>query len=182
MRDTDLRALRDKYERMLQLRLLHDRARTEPDFVEPDPRRALAELARVFPGALRELDELPIEVIRARVDALAAAEADPSLVTSWMTVIARFHALARGALAVKRWLAGRALSPDLAAKLEAAITTMPAHEAIEWRDDLAAIAKPPRGRVMDLVYTKLANELGIEVSAARDAVGTPRQRRGRSGR
>lgn len=179
MRDTDLRALRDKYERMLQLRLLHDRARSEPDFVEPDPRRALAELARVFPGALREIDELPIEVIRARIEALVAAESDASRVAPWMTVIARFHALARGALAMKRWLAGRALTPELTMQLEAVITAMPVHEALEWRDDLAAVAKPPRGRVMDLVYAKLARELGIEVSAARDAVMPPRRSSGR---
>lgn len=175
LRAADLRALRDKYERMLQLRLLHERARAEPDFVEPDPRRALAELARVFPGALREIDELPLEVIRARIDALGAAEADESRVTSWMTVIARFHALARGALAVKRWLAGRALTPELATQLDAAIPKMPVREALEWRDDLAAVAKPPRGRVMDLVYMRLARELGIEVSEARARVLLPRE-------
>ena len=34
----------------------------------------MADLARAYPGALREIDELPLEAIRARVEELAAAE------------------------------------------------------------------------------------------------------------
>lgn len=175
MRDTDLRALRDKYERMLRLRQLHARAKQEADFVEPDPRPAMSALARAFPGALREIDELPIDVIHARIDELAAAEVDPSRITAWMTVQASFHRLARGALAVKRWLGGRPLTPDVHAAFAAALAAMPERaDAALWSEDLAAIAKPPRGRVMDLVYARLARELAIDVAAARAAVHPPR--------
>ena len=76
MRPTDLRALRDKYEQMLCLRQLHARAKQDPEFVEPDPRSAMAALARDYPGALREIDELPIEDIERRIAELAAAELD----------------------------------------------------------------------------------------------------------
>ena len=77
MRVTDLRALRDKYEQMLRLRQLHARAKTELDFIEPDPRPAMAALARLYPGALREIDELPVELITARIEELTVAEREP---------------------------------------------------------------------------------------------------------
>lgn len=165
---------------MLRLRLLHARAREEPGFVEPDPRPAMADLARAFPGALREIDELPLDVIRSRIDELAAAEADPARAASWMRAHARFHALARGALAVKRWLAGRAPTAALSAELAILAPSWPEREALEWTAELAAIAKPPRGRVMDLVYARLAHELAIDVSAAREAVMPPRAKTRRS--
>jgi hypothetical protein len=80
----------------------------------------------------------------------------------------RFHALARGALAVKRWLAGRALTPALADAFAREAPAMPHAENVHlWRDDLAAIARPPRGRILDLVYARLAEELGVDVMTAR---------------
>jgi hypothetical protein len=181
LHQTDLRALRDKYERMLRLRLLHARAREEAGFVEPDPRPAMAELARDFPGALREIDELPIDVIRERIAALAAAEQDGSRAEPWMLAHLSFHRLARGALAAKRWLEGRPLTPDLAAAFALALPTLPnAADAASWASELAAIAEPPRGRIMDLVYARLAAELGIDVAAARAAVMPSRRSRRRA--
>jgi hypothetical protein len=173
LRDTDLRALRDKYERMLRLRLLHMRAKAEPDFVEPDPRAAMAELARAFPGALREIDDLPLEVIRARITEIAAAETDPERAASWMNAHVSFHRLARGALLVKRWLGGRSLDAALAATFGATLAVMSAadrEDASAWARDLEAIATPPRGRVMDLVYERLARELDVDVAVARAAI------------
>lgn len=160
---------------MLHLRELHARAHADAGFVEPDPRAAMAELARRFPGALREIDELPIDVIRGRIAALAAAEADRAQLLPWMTAHAAFHRLARGALAAKRWLAGRALTPALEAAFAEALPALTdADDARAWADDLRAIADPPRGRVMDLVYDRLARELGVEITAARAAVLPPR--------
>lgn len=163
---------------MLRLRMLHARAKSDADFVEPDPRPAMAELARAYPGALREIDELPIDVIRVRIEALAAAELDASQITTWMSAQAAFHRLARGALAIKRWLEGRALTPAIDAAFAGALEAMPEREdARLWADDLAAIARPPRGRVMDLVYARVARELCIDVAAARAAVHPPRPAR-----
>ncbi len=176
MHVTDLRALRDKYEQMLRLRQLHARAKAEPDFEEPDPRPAMAALARRYPGALREIDELPIDVIEARIVELAAAESDMTRILPWMSAHASFHRLARGALAVKRWLAGRVLSPSLEKAFARALLTLPDRDdAKSWSNDLAAIARPPRGRVMDLVYARLADELGVDVTGARAAVLPPRR-------
>jgi hypothetical protein len=76
---------------------------------------------------------------------------------------------------VKRWLAGRPASPDVVHAFALALTTMPdATEAALWSGELAAIARPPRGRVMDLVYARLARELGLDVTSARAAVLPPR--------
>ncbi len=169
---------------MLRLRLLHAQALAEPGFVEPDPRPAMAELARDFPGALREVDQLPLEIIRARIEEIAAAEANPSVVASWMRAQARFHRLARGALAVKSWIGGRAVTADLHDAFTDALRVMPdADAASAWAKDLAAIANPPRGRVMDLVFARLAHELDTDVASARAAVLPSRVhslRRGRS--
>lgn len=174
MRATDLRVLRDKYERIARLRELHAKAAASPDFVEPDPRAAMADLARTFPGALRELDELPLALVHARIEELAAAELDPEAAASWMIAQVRFHALARGALAVKRWLAGRDATPSVEIAFTAAIATLPfAEDAREWSTDLAAIACPPRGRLLDVVYARLARELGVDVPSARAAVLPP---------
>ena len=60
-------------------------------------------------------------------------------------------------------------------------------EAHPWRDDLARVQRPPRGRLMDLVYERLATELGTTPAAAKRLVfpgprlaprwGTPRRER-----
>ena len=174
MRVSDLRALRDKYERMLHLRELHSRARTEPGFVEPDPRPAMADLARTYPGALREIDELPLALIRARIGELAAAELDVAMALPWMDAQSRFHALARGALAVKRWLEGRRVTAALEHDFALVLPTLPnAGDAHLWAGDLGAIATPPRGRLMDLVFARLARDLGVDVTSARAAVLPP---------
>jgi hypothetical protein len=176
VRVADLRALRDKYERMLELRLLHARRHTEPGFEEPDPRRELAGLAAAFPGALREIDELPIAIIRERIAALHHAESNVgrgASVEGWMRAQVLVHALARGALAAKRWLGKRRLVS--AAHREAFVRAIDDNElpreALDWVDELARIAHPPRGRVMDLVYDRAARELGVDTAALRALLG-----------
>lgn len=179
----ELRALGTKYERISTLRALHLRARADARFVEPDPREEMASLAAEFPGALREMDELPFEVIHDRMSAIDAALGDPSRVERWMIAQARFHALARGALVAKRWLARRRdVGPDLAAEFDRELDGSPrAAEGRLWRDELARVATPPRGRLMDLVHERLAGELGVTVREARALVfGSARRPGGRT--
>lgn len=91
----DLRALRDKYATLAEMR--RSDARGEPH--RPDAfYRALA--AR-FPGALKELDRLPLEEIDRRVSGLARA-LDGGAVEPWMTAITAYHAKLRELLAAKR--------------------------------------------------------------------------------
>lgn len=159
---------------MQRLRLLHDRARTDASFVEPEPGPAMAALAREFPGALRELDELPLATLVERIAAIDAALADASCVTTWMRASSSFHRHARGALVVKRWLARRTDDGDARrAALDDALPSFDyVEDAREWLDALDALARPPRGRVMDLVYARVAAELGLEVDEVRRTLFT----------
>ena len=161
-----LEALHAKYTEMRQLRIADHESPTT------DPRRSMAELAARFPGALREIDELPMEAIDAKLAALAIAIDDPPGAPQWMEAIALFHTLPRGALCAKRWLAGKKeVDHVMRATFEKSIADSPhAAEALVWLEDLDAIANPPRGRVTDLVYARIARELGISEDSARRAV------------
>ncbi len=132
----------------------HERAKSEPGYDEPDPQSELSALAARFPGALRE------------IDALARAERDPSRIAPWMIAQSVFHELARSALDAKRWLGGRrAVTPDMKEDLRRTGAA-----AVAWADDLDAIARPPRGRILDLVYARAAERLGITEREVRELV------------
>jgi hypothetical protein len=160
--------MRGKYAEMLAMRIEHADGREDPSRVRP----RMSDLAARFPGALREIDRLELfEIERrvARLDAFieAAGEEEP-----WMEAVAHFHRLARGALSAKRWLGGRRVVDDslvLAFVRETAPLPF-AHEIQSWRADLATIASPPRGRLMDVVFARLARELGVTDAGARELV------------
>ena len=163
----DLDGLCAKYRRLLALRLLHDRAKIDAAFEEPDPKREMSALASAWPGALRELDELPLADIRARIVALELALDEPRRVEPWMIAQDAFHRYARGALAAKRWLGKRR---RVTAAVRAEFHASAPADARLWEDALASIASPPRGRVMDLVHARVASELGVSVAEARRLV------------
>jgi len=169
----ELRALRRKYVEIVRLR---EQALRDPTL---DPRREMAALALEFPGALREADEIPMDELLRRVDALAATEAGTGAVAPWMHAIARFHALTRGALCAKRWLRGRkavdaTLLPTFDREVHALCYGV---DAAAWREALPELANPPRGRVTELVFERLGVELGVGAPEARALVFT--YRRGR---
>lgn len=174
----DLRGLRDKYERMLSLRTAHERARVDPRFVEPDPRPEMARLAEEFPGSLREIDALPLTVIAARIEALRAVEPRPREAEPWMLAQVAFHRYARGALATKRWLAGRkAITPALRSAFARATARLPrGADARLFAEELEAIACPPRGRLMDVVHARVARALDVTPAEARALVFGTRAR------
>lgn len=165
-------SLRAKYARMARLRDLHARAQRDPAFVEPDPRSEMLSLSDEYPGALREIDELPADVLRARLDALEAAERGPGAFAPWMRAQDAFHRAARGALCAKRWLGRtRDVTPSTTAAFVAAVSTMRwPEDAAAWADDLAALARPPRGRITALVFSRIALGLAITEEDARRLV------------
>jgi hypothetical protein len=190
-RDT-LEQLRAKYAEMLSMRLAHESGVES----KARARRRMAELASRFPGALREIDELELAVIRDRIRRLDAALHGQSGVERWMEAVGLFHSLARGALQAKRWLAGRKRVDaatvleyesdvvDMTDKRGAVETTIhPADRSavddrLAWRSELARIAAPPRGRIMDLVFARVAQTLGTTELEARSLVfGPPRRPR-----
>ena len=177
-RDT-LEQLRDKYREMLAMRLEHDSGNED----EAAARARMAALARRFPGALREIDDLELGVIRDRIAGLDAALRGECAVEPWMDAMALFHALARGALRAKTWLAGRkTVDAAIASAYERYATDLATSgDALAWTDDLAQVATPPRGRLMDLVFARVAASLGTSEHEARRLVfGPPRRRAART--
>lgn len=128
---------------------------------ELDPRRRLRALAERFPGALRELDELPLAVIEERIAALEAVERSELPAPRWARALASYHAWMRAALALRR-----------AAGVERA-----QWQALEWlrewyrpepegpslarlEEAMDAVLRPPGGRLNRWVFGVLARELG----------------------
>lgn len=86
------RELREKYAELRALRT---------DTSGADPTARMRALAARFPGALREIDVLPLETIDARLLALDAVLAGAPE-ERWMRVAAAFHVAMRAALDRKR--------------------------------------------------------------------------------
>lgn len=87
---------------------------------------ALRALSAEFPGALRELDELPTEEIQRRIDLLEAGMLAPEL-----RAIARFHELLRARVGMRGGVGSkpsRAALEALAAEL--AISPLEAHHLV----------------------------------------------------
>jgi hypothetical protein len=135
-------------------------------------KRAFRALAQAFPGALREL-ELPLEVLVQRAAevevALSGLEAGRPVGPAWIRVCGAFHARLGEALLAKGWLArqvGR----------RAAITTAHLAGLAELLGRPMALAEaealhhPPGGRVVELVWRGLEQELeeeGLSAEALR---------------
>jgi hypothetical protein len=136
---------------------------------DEDPKEAMAALAREFPGSLREADDLPMRELERRVEALEVIQRGTPPPETWMLAVSRYHRLTRGALAIKRWLRGRKLlDAGIEAELLAALSTLPFPEDTKlWRDDLAAVARPPGGRLTRLVVERLGREMEMTVSEVR---------------
>jgi hypothetical protein len=158
----DLADLLGKYEAIVRLRRHEEEA----------PVTAMRALARRFPGSLRELDEMPLTILESKLRELAtlavelSAELPPRL-PDWASAQLRFHALVRGALVAKRFVRE---APDASADHLKKWTDDP--EAHAWASELGSIAKPPRGRLLDLVFARLAHELALEVDEVRRLVFT----------
>jgi hypothetical protein len=171
-----LEELRAKYAQMLAMRVAHASGDDDAD----EARARMAEVASRFPGALREIDDLELGEIRRRIEVLDAVVLAQREAEPWMEAVAMFHAMARGALCVKRWLAGRKrVDAAVEEAFDRGVTSLLFPEdARGWKSDLARIASPPRGRVMDVVFARLARELGVSERAARRLVfGVPRRER-----
>jgi hypothetical protein len=152
------RDLLDKYIEMLALRRLD----ASGELVDPKPR--MRALAKRFPGALREIDELPLEIIQSRIDALrrhamegADQEGEPE---KWVVAMLRFHVAMRDVLAIKRILGRREITP--------ALRTAAERVSSGW--DLERIARPPTGKLTELVFEHIAKSMGIDATEARALV------------
>jgi len=139
-----LEALRGKYVEMLRLRDLD--AQGDPG----DPRPAMRALAAQFPGALREIDELPRATILERIAAIDRALAS-GRVEPWMIALSRYHASLRVALRIRLAITERTIAAARAL----------GDPAVDALDDasLAAIVRPPAGRLNRVVLAMVAREI-----------------------
>jgi hypothetical protein len=174
--------LHAKYAEMLAMRLAHDAGDEDP----AETRIRMADLALRFPGALREIDDLELRTIRSRIAQLEAVLRGDKNIRPWMEALSLFHEFTRGALCAKRWLAGRKhidLETQQEFAAQVANLTFP-EEARVWANDLARLASPPRGRVTELVYARIAQALGTNEREARRLVFGERRHQltGRTGR
>ena len=156
-----MQSLVDKYQKMLELR----QQLTGP----PDaPARAkMKALARAFPGALRELDTLPTEEIQRRLQALGSGIREP-----WMRWMARYHELMRAALEIR---AGRAAIGERSESLPRGRAERLARSIDEAFAE--QVKAPPRGRLMVVVFDRIAAEEGRDRGEIWDAVFPPRKGR-----
>lgn len=143
----ELQRLAAKYAELITLR--RERALGH----ELPPKRVFRELAGEFPGALWELDRLPLEALELRSAALrAASEGGPR--AAWMDWLFAYHALFRGALAVKaRLRARRSLHAGEASEL-AKVATRAARLPL-GPGFVEASARPPGGRLAEVVWAAM---------------------------
>ena len=126
-------------------------------------RRLFRELAREFPGALRELDATPTDVLRERHRVAAElVRAGAAELPLWMEVAIAYHAEVREALDIKLWMARRALRKPLSAEIHRAFRRGYARRPVRLRDPdaisiemLARHAWPPQGRIQSVVWELL---------------------------
>jgi hypothetical protein len=161
--------LAGKYQALGDLR----RARAEGCAV---PERAVFKaLADEFPGCLNELDTLPLDVIDARAQALNAAAAGGP-VLDWMIWLAGYHALLRAALRV-RIRSTRARKVDDARAVDLAADAAAHSGAAIDPAFVQAVLRPPGGRIIPVVYERLARIHGAPAAAIKRAL-FPHSRRG----
>lgn len=155
-----LAALRDKYRRMLEMRRMHDTG------VEEDPRAEMRALAQQFPGALREIDELPLDVIAQRIEQLSAVVDQQAPLSSWMVWMVEYHGHWRAALRIRRMGLPR-VDVDVALQ-QLQHSYVAAHDepplAAFDTETLLAVLKPANGRLNPWVLSRIAEAHGVATS------------------
>lgn len=149
-------ALARKYATMLALREAHDRGEGVA------PNSTLRALAGEFPGALHEIDRLPMELLRQRADATERARHDPAAIAPWMDRVIAWHCLLAATLRAKR--DARTATGDA----DALAATLTEESGVAVDVGFArALASPSRGRVVPLVMGAVAAHFAEDVAAVR---------------
>jgi hypothetical protein len=163
-----LRALRDKY---LEIKRLRDE---DAAGLAHDPKLEMAELARRFPGALRECDELPMAEIERRLAVLEEAVAQRAPAPQWATLQIAYHGWMRAVLRIKRIAAGRGAvhATAVLAELVRGHRPEPDEPPFATFDEASvrAILEPSEGRLNPWVYLRVAEQHGVEPDEVRAAL------------
>lgn len=152
-------ALARKYGALVELRRRRDAGG------DPAGGGALRALAAEFPGCLRELDTLGLPELERRARMCVAQEANTEADTEttaepedWIAWIAAYHALMRGAFAVRDPGRASAARGDLLAL--AALASEAAGVTVD-EAFVSAVLAPPGGRVGVVVLRTLAARFGV---------------------
>ena len=162
-----LSRLADKYRRLLRLR---------SETVAEPPRAELRSLAREFPGALRELDCLPLPILEARLDALEQVLTRGAEPEGWMRLQVSYHGFMRAILRIKRWSRDWPDEPEAALRaLTARYVPATDEPTLEFFDtmSLGAIRKPPQGRLNPFVLAAVARLHGTTPEVVSNAIVFP---------
>ena len=155
-----IRGLCDKYQALLALRVTRE---------EVSPRAALAALAAAYPGALRELDRLPLQLIERRLASLRAVASGATGVERWMTLQIAYHGFMRAVLRLRRALlaSNERSFADPGRCLQRLAYVAAADEPAPERLDAATlqmIVRPPRGRLNPWVIERVARDHAVQSS------------------
>jgi len=150
----------DKYQALLALRV-HK--------TQVAPRSELAALAAAFPGALRELDCLPLPVIERRLASVRAVAAGNVPVERWMALQIAYHGCMRAVLRVRRALLAsgdRSFDDPLACLQRFAYTAAADEPAPAWFSQavLRSIVSPPHGRLNPWLVDRVARDHAVSPS------------------
>lgn len=159
-----LLALADKYRAMRGMR---ERARL---CEAAEARIDMAALATRFPGALRELDELPPSLLLERLSAIEAA-LERQAPERWMLLQAGYHGFMRAALRIRTLLRSHqdTLPLDLSRAGYVPAEDEPPLERL-GPAELEAISKPPGGRLNPWVFAQVALDHGTTAEVVRQAL------------
>jgi len=158
----ELLALEAKYAQMESLRRARDRGEPIPE------RQVFKALAERFPGVLRELDTLPLDVIEKRRQLLAEAIAG-GVVESWMAWMVAYHGLMRAALWIKLRTAKQ---PDVTTERMVFLRRGLTNEFGFGLDEafVVEVARPRAGRLNAVVLARLADMFGVSAAEIRKAL------------
>lgn len=152
----ELARLAEKYESLAALR------RARAGGASPPEASVFKALARAFPGCLNELDTLPLDHLDARASALRAA-ASGGPVEPWMEWLSGYHALMRAALRIKPRVARAEPLDD--ARAAALASDAAAHAGADVDASFVrAVAHPPGGRLVAVVFARLAATHGASAA------------------
>jgi hypothetical protein len=158
-----LRALEEKYLHLTQLSERREAVQAAGEAFSPAElgrrRDAFRRLSAAFPGALRELEELPRARLEARrsvvSEELAQVAAGGTIRRRWVKVVLDFHQILSDLLAAKLWLARRVgQSVEIADEIAAERPSLS-------RGELEAVRRPPGGRILALVWAELERRHGL---------------------
>lgn len=136
-------------------------------------------LAARFPGALRELDDLPLEVIEERVATLSGVAAGQPA-PAWARWSIAYHGWMRVLLRLRRE-AGRERDPERALEwLRASHRPGPDEPDVETLEPLVgSVLRPPAGRLSRWVLGRVGAAEGADADRVEQAIFPPRAERRR---